>query len=274
MVYFYRKMVIVNDRMVDLLHQPYNASAMPVTGVAIDYPSGHRVAPHHHPRAQLAYAIEGVLVVETPSGRWVTPPTRGVWLPAGTRHALYMRGVTRLRSLFVTPDAIEGLPRDECVIDVSPLLRELILAATQVEEPYVGDSRDARLMRFLLDELCTLPVLPFHLPWPEDARIAQICRILTERPSTSLTADEWARRLAMSPKTFHRRFQRSTGVTFGRWRQQARLLLSLESLAQGVPIVEIALQQGYSSQSAFTAAFRRQFGVPPTAFYRNSGPAG
>ena len=71
----------------------------------------------------------------------------------------------------------------------------------------------------------------------------------------------------MSPKTFHRQFQRSTGITFGRWRQQAQLLLSLELLAQGLPIIEVALQHGYDSQSAFSAAFKRQFGVPLSLFY-------
>ncbi|WBG61668.1 AraC family transcriptional regulator [Pseudomonas citronellolis] len=254
--------------MVDHASLPYESLEMPVTGVAIDYPSGHVVPPHSHPRAQLIYAIEGVLVVETPAGRWVTPPTRGVWLQAGVEHSLRMRGVTRVRSLFVNPDAIDGLPLGDCVIDVSPLLRELIQAATQVPGRYEGDSRDGRLMRFLLDELRSLPVLPFHLPWPDDERIARVCRALAENPAQGSIAEHWAQQLAMSPKTFHRRFQRSTGITFGRWRQQARLLLSLEALAQGLPVLEVALQHGYDSQSAFAAAFRRQFGVAPSAFYR------
>lgn len=254
--------------MVDHASLPYESLEMPVTGVAIDYPSGHVVPPHSHPRAQLIYAIEGVLVVETPAGRWVTPPTRGVWLQAGVEHSLRMRGVTRVRSLFVNPDAIDGLPVGDCVIDVSPLLRELIQAATQVPGRYASDSRDGRLMRFLLDELRSLPVLPFHLPWPDDERIARVCRALAENPAQGSSAEHWAEQLAMSPKTFHRRFQRSTGITFGRWRQQARLLLSLEALAQGLPVMEVALQHGYDSQSAFAAAFRRQFGVAPSAFYR------
>ena len=108
--------------MVDHTELPYESLAMPVTGVAVDYPSGHRVPSHSHPRAQLIYAIEGVLVVDTPAGRWVTPPNRGVWLQAGCEHALHMRGVTRVRSLFVNPDAAPGLPIGNCVIDVSPLL--------------------------------------------------------------------------------------------------------------------------------------------------------
>ena len=33
-------------------------------------------------------------------------------------------------------------------------------------------------------------------------------------------------------------------------------------------VVDVALDAGYASQSAFTAMFRRHFGVPPNAFYR------
>ncbi|KAF1067272.1 MAG: HTH-type transcriptional regulator NimR [Pseudomonas citronellolis] len=225
-------------------------------------------------RAQLVHAIGGVLVGETAAGWWGTRPTRGGWWQAGVEHSLRMRGSARVRSLFVDPSAVDGLPEGDCVIDVSPLLRELILAATSVAPRYSADSRDGRLMRFLLDELRSLPVLPFHLPWPTDARMLRVCRELVEAPAQEATAEQWAERLAMSPKTFHRHFQASTGVTFGRWRQQARLLLALEYLAEGRPVLEVALQHGYDSQSAFAAAFRRQFGVAPSAFYRTlSAPA-
>tara|TARA_Y100001951_G_scaffold105262_1_gene121248 strand:+ start:2337 stop:2474 length:138 start_codon:yes stop_codon:yes gene_type:complete len=35
-----------------------------------------------------------------------------------------------------------------------------------------------------------------------------------------------------------------------------------------LPVLQVALQHGYDSQSAFAAAFRRQFGVTPSALYR------
>ncbi|WP_369790483.1 helix-turn-helix transcriptional regulator [Rouxiella sp. WC2420] len=244
-----------------------DSTAIPVIGVAADYASGHIIPAHSHQRAQLLYAIEGVLVIETELGRWVVPPSRGVWLKAGISHTVRMRGAARMRSIFVNPDAIPGLPDSDCVIDVSPLLRELILAATKVETDYQAESRDGRLMRFILDELCSLPILPFNLPWPQDARIIRVCQALVEEPADGRAASDWAAMLAMSDKTFHRQFQRQTGITFGRWRQQARLLMSLESLAQGMPIVQVALQHGYESQSAFAAAFKRQFGLPPSEFY-------
>ena len=77
-----------------------------------------------------------------------------------------------------------------------------------------------------------------------------------------------ARTLGVAEKTLHRLFQRETGMTFGRWRQQARLFLALEQLAHGEKIVNVALDHGYASQSAFAAMFKRHFGVAPSAFYR------
>lgn len=119
-------------------------------------------------------------------------------------------------------------------------------------------------MRLLLDEFQALPVLLFHLPWPEDQRLSQLCIHLAEQPDDLTTANLWAKHLAMSTKTFHRQFRKHTGITFGQWRQLTRLLLSLESLAEGTPIVQVALEHGYNSQSAYTAMFKRHFGITPS----------
>ena len=82
--------------------------------------------------------------------------------------------------------------------------------------------------------------------------------------SVSLSSD----RLGVTAKTIHRLFAKETGMTFGQWRQQARLLFALERLARGERIIDVAIDSGYASQSAFTAMFRKHFGMPPSAFYR------
>ena len=48
-----------------------------MTGVAADYPAGFAVDFHRHARGQLLYALDGVMVVEATTGRWVVPPTYG-----------------------------------------------------------------------------------------------------------------------------------------------------------------------------------------------------
>jgi AraC-like DNA-binding protein len=153
-------------------------------------------------------------------------------------------------------------------VGVSALLSELIRAAVKVPLPYDADSRDGRLMRLLLDELHALPVLPLYLPQPADERLRRICSRIAEQPDDTSTLADWAVTLGVDVKTIQRLFARETGMTFGQWRQQARLLHGLERLAIGDKVVDIALALGYDSPSAFAAMFKRQFGETPSAFFR------
>ena len=229
--------------------------------------------------------MQCVLVVRARSGRWVVPPTRGVWLCSGVPHSLRMRGAVQVRSLFVDAQAAQGLPVADCVIEVSPLLRELISeVARWPAAPQRGqdETRNRLVVELLLQELRQPPVVPFHLPWPQDARMAAVCRALAEEgqavgqggeraENLAATAADWAARLAMGEKTFHRHFLQATGLSFGRWRQRARLLSSMQALLAGRPIVQVALEAGYESHSAYSLAFRRQFGMPPSAFGAGGG---
>jgi AraC-like DNA-binding protein len=81
----------------------------------------------------------------------------------------------------------------------------------------------------------------------------------------------WARTLRLDPRTIHRLFVRDTGLTFGQWLRQARLLAALEMSARGERIVDITLAVGYSSPTAFSTMFHRQFGAPPTSYFEAVG---
>ncbi len=245
-----------------------DASPLAVFTRATDYPEGYVVDWHVHARGQLVYAVHGVMMVAAEGGQWIVPPTRAIWMPAGVAHRIRCIGVVHMRSLYVRPDAAPHLPARAQAVGVSALLRELILAATEIEPPYAADSRDARLVRLLLDELHALPVLPLHLPQPADARLRRICGRIAEQPDDASTLADWAATLGMADKTIQRLFARETGMTFGQWRQQARLLHGLERLAVGDKVVDVALALGYDSPSAFAAMFKRQFGQAPSAFFR------
>jgi AraC-like DNA-binding protein len=179
-----------------------------------------------------------------------------------------MSGAVKIKTVFIDENIIRHLPAKSCVIEVSPLLRELVVAAVRIELDYPEDSRDDRLMRLLADEVRVSDVLPLHLPVPGDARIKAICAAINEHPSDISTAAQWAERLNVTAKTVHRLFVRETGMTFAQWREQARLLFALRRLARGERIIDVAFDCGYASQSAFTAMFRRHFGKPPSEFYR------
>lgn len=252
-------------------HLAYHDTARPMAAMEVDYPDAASTGQHAHPNGQILYAIEGVMIVTSAQGIWVVPPNRAVWIVPDLVHEVRMRGAVKIRTIFVDPGYAPGLPQESCVLAVSALMRELILAAMDVPLDHDPDSREARLMRLILDEVVRLEVVRLHLPLPKDARLARLCAGLQRDLSDSSGAEVWGARLGISGKTVHRLFQQETGLSFGQWRQQARLLHALERLAEGARVIDAALDAGYASQSAFTAMFRREFGLPPRDFYRDRG---
>jgi AraC-like DNA-binding protein len=240
---------------------------LPVTATAMDYGPKYLVKPHRHPVGQLIYAVRGVMVVSTAVGQWVVPATRALWMPASMVHAIRMVGHVRMRTIYVRRDSALNLPSACAVVAVSTLLRSLILEAVSVQLPYADGSRDSRLMRLLIDEIVQMPVLPLNLPIPSDPRLRVIHDKIKASPDTPNTIAQWARQFRLNPRTVQRLFLGETGLSFGQWRRQARLLAALEMLARGERIIDIALAVGYSSPTAFSTMFRRQFGAPPSLFF-------
>ena len=249
----------------------HDRSTMPVTGKAVDYDADFCTAQHRHPSGQLIHAVRGVMVVSTAIGQWIVPPTRGIWMPPETTHWVRMVGEVHMRTVYIRHDAITGLPLSCKAVGISPLLRELILEAIHIPQPYTEDSRGGRLMRLLLDEVRLLPTLPLHLPQPNDPRLLTICKAIGAAPNDASTLEDWSTRLRIDVKTIQRLFARETGMSFGQWRQQARLLRALEQLAGGAKVVDVALNMGYASPSAFATMFKRQFGVVPSDFFKSTG---
>src|SRR5271155_2418170 len=98
-----------------------------ITTLTHDYPAGHVIPSHFHDRDQLVYASRGVMTVRTADGMWVVPTHRAVWIPAAVPHSITMSGSVAMRTLYLVPRLARTLPRSCCVLNVSPLLKELIL---------------------------------------------------------------------------------------------------------------------------------------------------
>jgi AraC-like DNA-binding protein len=238
-----------------------------VRALARSYPKGSDIPLHRHPWGQLIYARDGVMTVtvagEARPGIWVVPPQRALCVPAETDH--WIRCGTRLamRTLYVAPLA-GALPATCCVVNVPPLLRELIIES--VEAP--GPARRRRLLTSLiLDEIRAATVAPLHLPEPTDPRLVPITSALRDQPGDGRTLAAWARQAGASTRTLSRLFLAQTGMTFRQWQRQARLLAALVRLAEGAQVTTVALDLGYDSPSAFISAFRRSLGKTPRRYF-------
>ncbi len=106
-------------------------------------------------------------------------------------------------------------------------------------------------------------------PRNELTRVLQWIRENLDQP---LSVGDMAARVAMSERTFLRRFVETTGLPPKTWLQQERLNRAralLESTDQST--VGIAQACGYRSVESFRAAFRNAIGLPPTAYRERFG---
>ncbi|MBS0517869.1 MAG: helix-turn-helix transcriptional regulator [Proteobacteria bacterium] len=245
----------------DYQHVPRAVAAMPK-----DFAAGFEILPHRHARAQLIHATAGTMRVSTDDGVWVVPPQRALWMPAGVAHSIVMLATVRMRTLYLREDAAGFMPQDCRVLPISSLLRELIVRATELPLQYDEGGPAGHIVALILAELHGLQSLPLDLPMPRDIALRTICRRLLESPGDTRPLDAWAEIANLSSRTLARRFQAQTGLSFGAWRQQARVLEAMGRLGGGEPVTQVALDLGYESVSAFCAMFRRAAGASPSRF--------
>lgn len=221
---------------------------------------------HTHDRHQLAWARTGVLTVAAEGRTWVLPPTRALWIPRGCPHETLAGGTaTSMRSPYIEPESCPiDWPRPRPVA-VPPLLAELIhhLAA-----PGLKPDRRARAEAVLFDLVEPVEAATIDAPMPADPRAAEVARALIADPSDGRSLEQWGQAVGASGRTLTRAFEHDTGLGFARWRALARIRAALTLLAGGEPVANVARRVGYDTSSAFVAAFRRETGLTPGAYFR------
>lgn len=237
-----------------------------IMGLEDEYAPGFMDPLHSHRHAQLLYASSGVMSVTADDAAFVIPPQRAIWLPAHMAHEVSCRGHVSLRTLYFD-EAQTGLTGRACqVIEVSDFLRALIVELSRFGQGSTPGAREAAIARVLVDELKQMPVAPYRAPMPRDRRLLRVCQAILNDPASRDDLDAFADLAGMSRRTFTRQFKAEVGMGLAIWRQQVRLMSALSMLAAGEPVTSVAFAVGYDSPSAFSALFRRSFGVPPSDY--------
>lgn len=230
--------------------------------LAANYSPGWVIATHRHDWHQLLYATTGSMTVTCARVVWMVPPGRAVWIPAGIEHTMRMWGTVAMRSMYFRPEA--GAGTTDCqVVSVSPLLRELILRSVELAGLDSREKAEQDLASLIRHEVERAGEGSLQLPLPEDGRAREAAEAVLREPSRKWFANEIARQVGLSERTLERKFAAGTGMSFGVWRQKARLLASLRVLTETRSVTEAALESGYTSVSAYIAAFRQTFGHTP-----------
>ena len=240
-----------------------------------------QIKPHHHPWAQVAISTAGVIRLDVPTGTYIVPPSRAVWIPPGVEHAVTMVEDADLRTLYFYQPVGRcgpGVARhdepawQQCrVLEVSELLRALVreMPTASNDGPALSPDelhRERHLSALILDEMRRANPVRLGVDLPHDKRLRNLCEAVIADPTRHETLAEWAQDTGASPRTVARLFRHELGSTFTQWRQQVVLAKAVSLAASRVPMAQIAAELGYSP-SAFSAMVRKSVGQSPGRFF-------
>lgn len=212
----------------------------------------------------LVFAQAGMMSVATDGCLWALAPHRALWAPKGTRLTPHFRADASPRLLSLRQ--AEDMPGEPRSVEVTPLLRELILEAIRMDDVAKPSAEATWINHLLRARIAAAPHEPSRVRAPADSRVGRICEAIIRDPSNNRPIDYWADRMGMSRRTLTRRFREEVGTSFSMWRQQVRLQEALVRLEMGQPVTTIALDVGYECPTSFSTVFRQTFGTPPSRY--------
>ncbi len=224
--------------------------------------------PHVHNVDELIYSPRGVLVAKTATQCWVLPPLRALWLPAGTVHEVQCGAGMAIVCLYLAGGYV-GLERRPELMEVSPLLRQLIVRASEWAVPGT-DPKHLRITEVIRDEMeVARPVPALDMIVPNDPRARRVAAALANLEQAEDSLDAICHEAGASRRTIERLFRQDTGLSLGQWRTRARVQRSLDMLERGEKMTFTAAEVGYSTPSAFIASFKRLLGTTPGQYLRS-----
>ncbi|MBB4268030.1 AraC family transcriptional regulator [Roseospira visakhapatnamensis] len=232
-------------------------------------PKGLRGVPHHHGRGQFIYPSKGRFRVHAAHQIWAGSPQQAMWIPPGVVHCVDALDDLDVHNVYVQTTEIEGLPETCKVLNVTPLMRELLMYGRTLSGEAWRRDENIRILLVITDLIRLADDLTsIHLPTSDDRRLSPILTLLMDQPDDNRGLEDWAAVTNTSARTLARLFVQHTGLTFGQWRQRLRIMEALTRLGDGQSVLAVSLDLGYSSQSAFTTMFRKVVGRPPSDFCR------
>jgi AraC-like DNA-binding protein len=201
-------------------------------------------------------------------------------IPAGFHHCQV--GVSFLPEFFdVLLGLRHGVSRDELERAIGALSRfppppEASVVLKQMEDAacYAGagnawfEAKTLELISLVLDWHRRLKTMsPPRLREYDQAAIAEVLCYIGEHPGDTLSIEALAKKAAMSVSKFTAAFKIHTGLATAEYIRRLRLEKALDLLKKtSAPLGEIAGTVGYKNHASFSAAFKEEYGVIPSAF--------
>jgi len=223
---------------------------------------------HAHDLHQIEYAFEGVAEVETSTSHHLLPPQQAAWIPAGLAHRTTLKRV-RSVSVFFEPAMVPQAGDRVRILAAAPVIREMLVYATRwpIDRRESDPTADAffEALALLAGDWLDHEA-PLCLPTSSDPLVSAVMDYTRAHLPDVVVADVCAA-VGISERTLRRQFGAATGITWRRYLLESRLLRSMALLTEpGRTVLSVATDVGFDSVSAFTRAFARFAGEPPTAY--------
>jgi AraC-like DNA-binding protein len=227
-------------------------------------------------RHYLLCASAGTLRLEAQGRAWLLPPARAALIEAGRPIRVSIpQPVTTASALFDTAFT-PAPPAPLTVFDLSPLARALV-----TECGTWGDS-DQPLTAYAETLFAALAAVTWRLaeqpspvvvPVGRSPELRRALRLTEERLGGEVRFEDLADAVGLAPRSLARRFSDETGMTWRAALRRMRVLRAIEELAAGdTAVTKIAFMVGYTSLSAFNAAFQELTGRTPTEYRASFRP--
>ena len=221
-------------------------------------------------RHYLLCASRGVLRLEARGKSWVLPPARAALIAAGEPIQVAIpQPVTTSSVLFDTGFAPRP-PAPLTVFDLSPLARALVsecVAWPDAEEPLPPYARSMfAALAAVAWRLAEHPS-PVTIPAGQSPEVRHAMTLTSDGLGDDIRFEDVAHDVGLAPRSLARRFEDECAMTWRAVLRRMRVLRAIEQLAAGEDsVTTIAHRVGYTSLSAFNAAFRDLTGRTPTQY--------
>lgn len=237
-----------------------------VTSKIIDMPANETEEPHMHLWHQVLFPISGLLQSTIESKSIIVPHNGLLFIPANTIHQSVSVTKTQFLAVYLNPNSKVNFGNEPKSCLVTPFLKELIVLLVEQGFGSHKEQMTANLLNVLQDQIAIAESYEIPLLIPNDRRLMAIFVELNQQPDLSLTLAEWAVKVGASPRTLSRLCAKEFNQSFAMWRQNIRLVLSLQLLEKSLSIQNIALDLGYQSDSAYIHAFKGLFAQTPSQY--------
>ncbi len=221
-------------------------------------------------RHYLMYCIQGAINLEFCGRRWTLPPSYAAWIPAQTELDVFITHPMTCCSVLFRPDFIDDLPEGCVVFTMTSLARDMIYFSRRWG-PDIGtfDSYAEHFFQALARTCTELARQPSDvwIPMGHSQGMKRALAYTQAHLHEDIALADVAAAARLSERTLVRRYAEEVGMS---WRQSLRRLRMIRAVQllsnEEEAIVQVALDSGYASLSAFNKAFREFSGYTPSEF--------